>query len=102
MVTPVIETERLILRPLKVADAKDAFERWTTDPEVTKFMRYSVHQSIADTKEWLKMEEANNLTDKGYGWGFVLKENNYLFGSGGFVYQESEECFELGYNTMRK
>lgn len=95
MITPVIETERLILRPLTVADAKDAFERWTTDPKVTKFMRYSEHQSVEVTKEWLKIEEASNQTDKGYGWGFVLKENNYLFGSGGLIYNEKEECFGL-------
>ena len=31
MRTPIIETERMILRPLSVEDAKDIYERWTSD-----------------------------------------------------------------------
>ena len=49
MRTPTIETERLILRPLTVDDAQNAFERWTTDPEVAKYMMYTAHKSIDET-----------------------------------------------------
>ena len=30
MKTPIIETERMILRPLSVMDANDIYERWTS------------------------------------------------------------------------
>lgn len=43
MNTLILETERLILRPLSVADAQAIFDRWTSDPVVTKYMRYSTH-----------------------------------------------------------
>ncbi len=33
----VIITDRLILRPLTIADANDAYE-WLTDPQVTHFI----------------------------------------------------------------
>lgn len=100
MKTPIIESERLILRPLKIKDADTIFSRWTTDTRVTKFMSYNTHQSVEDTKEWLKSDIAANNGDKTYVWAFELKENNYLFGSGGLYFSESQNMFELGYNIM--
>ncbi len=102
MNTPILETDRLILRPLSVKDAQDIYDRWTTDPKVAKYMRWSLHSSPEETRQWLQMEEENNKTDKVYDWGFWLKDGNYLFGCGGLVYHEDEKCFELGYNIMHK
>ena len=39
MKTPIIETERMILRPITVADAADIFERWTSDERVSKYVK---------------------------------------------------------------
>ena len=100
MITPIIETERMILRPLTVADADDIFERWTTDERVAKYVRWSVHGSVDVTKEWLKLAEKNILSDNSYDWGFTLKDSGYLFGSGGIFYREEEGIWELGYNLM--
>ena len=36
MNTPILETERLILRPFEREDAKRGFECWESDPEVAK------------------------------------------------------------------
>ena len=49
---PVIETERLILRPLTVEDADEAFE-WTGDERVARYMIYSTHESQDITRQWL-------------------------------------------------
>ena len=100
MITPIIETERLILRPLTVKDAPDIFERWCRDERVARYVTWSVHRSVEETKEWIAMEEKSLESDKAYQWGFTLKENGYLFGSGGFFYNEEEEAWELGYNLM--
>ena len=102
MKTPILETERMILRPLSVADADDIFERWTTDERVAKYVRWFVHSSVDVTKEWLKMEEGNLYRDKAYQWGFTMKENGYLFGAGGIHFNEEEQAWELGYNIMHK
>lgn len=61
MKTPILESKRVILRPLTVADAKTAFNNWTSDDRVTKYMRYNSHTSIDDTIGWLRfVEEAEN------------------------------------------
>ncbi len=102
MKTPVIETERMILRPLSVADANDIYERWTSDDRVSKYVRWCTHSSVKDTIEWLKVEEKNISSDKIYQWGFTLKDSGYLFGCGGVNFNEEEGVFELGYNIMHK
>ena len=44
-----LETERLILRPLTVNDAEEAFKNWTSDDEVSKYVRWSTHKNVAET-----------------------------------------------------
>ncbi len=36
MKTPVLETDRLRLRPLSVKDADEAFKNWTSDRDVAR------------------------------------------------------------------
>lgn len=101
MKTPVLETERLILRPLTVADAEEVFNNWTSDSVVAKYMRWSVHKTPEVTRQWLAQEEANVDKPTLYDWGFVLKETGELIGSGGLSSADGK-TFELGYNIMRK
>lgn len=75
---PILETKRLILRPLTVADASACFE-WASDERVAKFMSYTKAQDISEEIEWLKLAETDTVE---YNWGFVLKENGELIGSG--------------------
>jgi [ribosomal protein S5]-alanine N-acetyltransferase len=49
----VIETPRVKLRPQVETDA-DAFFPYVTDPEVTKHVTWAPHQSIDETREWLR------------------------------------------------
>lgn len=102
METPVLYTERIILRPISVADSKTIYDRWTSDAEVAKYMRWCVHANVEDTIEWLKCEEKNNKGNDSYQWGFWLKEEEYLFGSGGLIYRAEEDVFEVGYNIMKQ
>lgn len=102
MKTPILETERMILRPLTIMDAEYIYNNWTSDPEVAKYMIWDLHESVNDTIEWLKIETANVNSDKNYIWGFVLKETGKLIGSGGINYKESHNRYELGYNIMKK
>lgn len=101
MTTPVLETPRLLLRPLSVSDAPRVYESWTSDPEVARFMIWDLHESLDDTLAWLTAEETNLDDDGSYVWGFVLKETGLLVGSGGLQHTHMHGCFELGYNLMR-
>ena len=102
MRTPILETERLILRPLCLADAEEVFANWTSDPEVARFMAWSTHPNVEVTKAWLAEVEQNSTdSDKSYDWGFVRKADGKLIGSGGLYYNEQHEAFDLGYNIMK-
>lgn len=93
----ILETERLILRPLAVDDAEACFI-WTSDPVVNKFMSYSVHRDINVTIDYLNSLENTS----GYKWGIVLKENNILIGSCGIG---ESNCFAghwgIAYNIRK-
>lgn len=102
MRTPVLETKRLILRPLSVDDAETIYNNWTSDLDVAKFMRWECHKDVSETREWLLAEEECIESDQVYDWGFVLKETGELIGSGGLVFIEAKEMYELGYNIMKK
>ena len=102
---PIIETERLTLRPLTTDDTDAAFE-WTGDPRVAKYMIYSTHESVEVTKEWLR---SIKTSDTAFEFGFVRKSDNKLIGSGGiklhddgfweFGYNFRYDCWGMGYAT---
>jgi len=102
MTTPTLKTERIILRPLKLSDAKEVFKNWATNPNVAKYMRWNTHQSIDETIEFLTSVEERINDDKNYDWGFTLKETGELIGSGGAYYNDNEGMFEIGYCIMEE
>lgn len=50
---PTIETERLILRPITMADVPAIFE-YASNPNVSKYVPWSVHRTIADSEAFVK------------------------------------------------
>ncbi|MCL2863878.1 MAG: GNAT family N-acetyltransferase [Methanimicrococcus sp.] len=103
----ILETERLTLRPLTLADAETAFHGWTGDPEVAEYVSWLPHRSIDDAIKWLseiewKTDSKGNIIQSDcYIWGFVLKETGELFGSGGLIWEEDWQLFQVGYNIMK-
>ncbi|MCM1064696.1 MAG: GNAT family N-acetyltransferase [Eubacterium sp.] len=90
-----IQTERLLLRPLTVADAEEVFE-WTGDERVTKYMCYNTYHSVEQVAEWLKSTETDT---KEYLFGFVRTADRKLIGSGSIVPDEKRNGFwKFGYN----
>lgn len=91
---PVIETERLVMRPLTADDAADVFE-WTGDPRVARYMIWSTHPDISVTEEWLRT--LSDLENE-YVWGFVRKNDGKLIGSGSIRFRTDENRWSFGYN----
>lgn len=91
---PILETQRLILRPLTLEDA-DAVFKWVSDERVTKYMKYSTYTSVEDVIKWLSTVVNEEST---YNYGFVLRENNVLLGSGDIGYNSEKEAWDFGYN----
>lgn len=92
--TPVLETERLILRPITPDDAEAAFV-WLSDEKVNRFMPYNLYKNIDDVLSWINIILPDSPA---YNWGFVLKENNLLIGSGSIGYKEKHNAWNFGYN----
>lgn len=92
---PVIETERLILRPLTLDDAQACFS-WCGDERVTKFMSYPTHTDIRQTIDWIKSTFAD---DKEWNWALVLKEESKVIGTGSIgPNDEMKGYWGMGYN----
>ena len=79
--TQTIETPRLILRKAVVEDAEPMFHNWATDPEVTKFLTWPIHDSISVTRKLLEGWVAAYEKDDYYHWMIVLKEIGEPIGS---------------------
>ncbi len=91
----IIETERLILRPLVIEDAKDVFE-WVADPIVNRYMPYALYQNIYQVEEWI-----TSLAENKNEFGFYLKEAHKVIGSGSITFSEERGEYALGYNLNR-
>jgi [ribosomal protein S5]-alanine N-acetyltransferase len=52
-----IETERLVLRRPRSADARAIFERYASDPEATRYMAWLTHRSLDDTLAFLQFSD---------------------------------------------
>ena len=73
--TQNIETGRLVLRRFSVHDAEAMYRNWTTDPEVTRFLTWPVHDSVETSKAILKEWVASYSKKDYYQWAIILKEN---------------------------
>lgn len=72
-----LETPRLQLRKMTIADSTEVFENWTNSEVVARYLTWAPHSSIEITEEYLSFEEKNRRE----GWGIVLKETNQLIGN---------------------
>jgi len=104
---PILETERLILRPIALEDAEAVYQ-WTSDERVTKYMSYPTHTDISQTKAWIT---ATFTDETEWNWAFVLKRENRVIGTGsigssadmpgywGFGYNFHYDYWHKGYCT---
>ncbi len=96
--TQTIETSRLLLRQACREDAEPMFRNWASDPQVTKFLTWPVHSSIAVTEavigSWVQEYEKENY----YQWMIELKEIGQPIGTISVVRQNNRaEEAEIGY-----
>jgi ribosomal-protein-alanine N-acetyltransferase len=99
-----IDTERLSLQRLRYEDAEEIFYAYASKPEVTKYLSWGTHQSVADTREFLKY--AIECWNKGLDFSYAirLKESYQLIGGFGLIHEAGRIQFgyALSPNHWRK
>lgn len=100
--TKTLETERLILRKFTLDDAEGVYNNWATDPNTNKFLSWSIHKDVNETKEvisnWIKEYEKGS-----YNWIVELKDTHEVIGS---ICEQGKslkhKTISLGYNYGSK
>ena len=99
---PELNTQRLLLRRVRLGDAADMFE-YASDPEVTRELTWQTHRTIEDSKAFLDFTMGKYGRGEVSDWGIVLKETNKFIGMCGFVWWRPEHAkAEVGYVLSRK
>ena len=55
--TVTLKTERLVLRKVEPGDAQAMFDAYANDPQVTKFLSWSPHGDVKNTRALLESWE---------------------------------------------
>lgn len=94
---PKLETERLLLRPMRVSDAADMFA-YAKDPEVTRYLLWRPHPNIEHTRAYLEYLAGRYRLGMHYEWAVVLKAEDRMIGTCGFSTVDcANNTAEIGY-----
>ena len=94
---PTLETDRLILRGMRVSDAPDMFE-YARRPSVTEYLTWNPHTTIDETREYLTYVGQRYRTGDFYDWAMVDKETGRMIGTCGFTsFNCPADSAEIGY-----
>jgi ribosomal-protein-alanine N-acetyltransferase len=99
--TPTIETVRLTLRPLTMAD-DEAIYAYGSDPEVSKYVLYETHASIEDSRVFLHSIMEQYANHEPSALAIELKKEKKLIGTIGYLHWNGEhKRVEIGYALSR-
>ena len=98
---PRLETERLILRPLKMRDAKDLFD-YARDEEVSRHVLWDAHRSVWDSRRFLRSAIRQYRNGLPGSFAVTLKESGRMIGTVGFMWVNADyRSAEVGYSLGR-
>lgn len=98
---PVLQTERLLLRRLTFDDAEDVFA-YASDPEVTRYLMWLPHQSIADSLTFITTALERYKTGLTAPWAIVLTAENKVIGTCDYIHWWPDHGrAEIGYALSR-
>lgn len=93
---PLLQSERVLLRPLSRQDVRDVFE-YASDEEIARFVSFAPHVSEADSLEWIDLEIARYERNEPGVWAIELRETGRVVGSIGYVrWAPDDATAELG------
>ncbi|WP_137790040.1 GNAT family N-acetyltransferase [Bacillus sp. E(2018)] len=98
---PVIETDRLRLRPVIESDVKEIYAAFS-DTDALRFYGMEPLKTEVEAYELIQAFEKGFTTGSSIRWGIILKEQDKLIGTCGFHnWSKSDRRTELGYELIR-
>jgi len=98
--TPIIETERLILREFNVHDYKAVY-KFGSNLEVQKYTGDKIIESLEEAKELIKNVSFKDYKNYGYGrWATIYKPDNKLIGFAGLKYLPEMDSTDIGFRFL--
>ena len=82
-----LETARLMLRRPRAADAAVIFDTYAADPEVTRWLSWPTHRSIADTEAFLAFSDQQWAESPGGAYLVERKADGRLLGGAGYAFE---------------
>jgi len=87
-----IETPRLLLRRPVAADASSMFEVYASDSDVTKFVGWPRHRSVADTQAFLELCDAEWSRWPAGPYLIESRADGRLLGSTGLAFETADRA----------
>lgn len=98
---PVLETERLILRPLRMSDARDLYA-YARDPQVSRHVLWDAHASLGESRQFLRGAIRQYRRGDPGSFAITLKESGRMIGTVGFMWVNLDHrSAEVGYSLSR-
>jgi [ribosomal protein S5]-alanine N-acetyltransferase len=85
-------TRRLALSTPKASDAASVFERYASDPEVTKYLGWPQHRSLADTEAFLSVSAEQWQRWPAGPYVIRQRSDGQLIGGTGFAFEASDRA----------
>lgn len=103
----ILKTRRLVLRPTRLSDAEKIFKRYAQDGEVTRYVTWKPHQSVQETRNFLKACIKEWKSGSRFPWIITRKSDNELIGMIGLrfsdvkLFSHKKHMMDVGYVIMR-
>jgi ribosomal-protein-alanine N-acetyltransferase len=89
---PRLETARLFLRPPVPEDARAIFERYASDPAVTRFLGWPCHTAVEDTLAFVSFSQSEWARWPAGPLLIFARDSGQLLGSAGLVMETAERA----------
>ena len=98
---PVLEAERILLRPMRVSDARDIFD-WAKDPTVARYVLWDAHKDVRESRDYSRYIRRLYREGLPSSWGIQDKQSEKIIGTIGIMawYPDHKNC-EIGYSLGR-
>lgn len=94
---PTIDTDRLVLRKLKISDYADMYEYSRLD-SVTQYLLWNSHPDSRYTRDYLSFIQSQYRAGEFFDWAVIHKETGKMIGTCGFARLDFENnSAEIGY-----